>query len=168
MAYNKVILQGNLVRDWEVRYTQSGTAVASNGIAVSHKYKTQAGEQREETLFVDLTAFGRTGEIANQYTRKGSKVMVDGKLKLDQWEDKNGGGKRSKHTVTIETFQMLDSKPDSQQASPQYQQEGYATGGGVNNPSPQPQYQQQAAPQPQPQQGHQVMPLVEDDQIIPF
>ncbi len=111
--YNKIILVGNLTRDVEVRYSASNLAIANAGIAVNRKFKTQAGEQKEEVLFVDLSFFGRTAEIANQYLRKGSKVLVEGKLKLDQWTD-TSGTKRSKHSVMVDTLQMLDSKQEGE------------------------------------------------------
>ena len=107
--FNKVILVGNLTRDIELRYTPSGTAVGNTGIATSRKFKGGDGQQKEEVCFVDLTFFGRTAEIANQYLRKGSKVLVEGRLKFDSWEDQNGG-KRSKHSITVENMTMLDSK----------------------------------------------------------
>jgi len=119
--YNKVILAGNLTRDIEVRYTQGGTAIANTGIAVNRKFKAANGEQKEEILFIDLTFFGRTAEIANQYLKKGSKVLVDGRLKLDQWTAQDGS-KRSKHTVAVESFQMLGSKYDSTQPQQSYSQ----------------------------------------------
>jgi len=146
--YNKIILAGNLTRDVEVRYTQSGSAIGNTAIATSRKFKSQTGEQKEEVLFVDLTFFGRTAEIANQYLRKGSKVLVDGRLKLDQWTAQDGS-KRSKHSVTVENLQMLGSKDDAQ-------------GGGYNNApagdtysQPAPSYSapaSQAAPKAAPQQ----------------
>jgi len=111
--YNKIILAGNLTRDVEIRYTQSGSAIGNTAIATSRKFKSQTGEQKEEILFVDITFFGRTAEIANQYLRKGSKVLVDGRLKLDQWTAQDGS-KRSKHSVTVENLQMLGSKDDEQ------------------------------------------------------
>ncbi|MGB5505525.1 MAG: single-stranded DNA-binding protein [Sulfurovum sp.] len=110
--YNKIILAGNLTRDIEIKYTQSGSAIGSTAIATSRKFKSQTGEQKEEVLFVDLTFFGRTAEIANQYLRKGSKVLVDGRLKLDQWTAQDGS-KRSKHSVTVENLQMLGSKDEA-------------------------------------------------------
>lgn len=110
--YNKIILAGNLTRDIEIRYTQSGSPIASTAIASSRKFKSQTGEQKEEILFVDITFFGRTAEIANQYLRKGSKVLVDGRLKLDQWTAQDGS-KRSKHSVSIENLQMLGNKEDN-------------------------------------------------------
>ena len=110
--YNKVILAGNLTRDVEVRYTPSGTAIGNTGLAVNRKFKAATGEQKEETMFVDITFFGRTAEIANQYLRKGSKVLVDGRLKLDQWTAQDGS-KRSKHSVTVENLQMLGSRDEN-------------------------------------------------------
>jgi len=110
--YNKIILAGNLTRDVEVRYTQGGSAIGNTAIATSRKFKSATGEQKEEVLFVDLTFFGRTAEIANQYLRKGSKVLVDGRLKLDQWTAQDGS-KRSKHSVTVENLQMLGSRDEA-------------------------------------------------------
>jgi len=98
--FNKTILVGNLTRDIELRYSQGGQAIANTGIATSRKYKAQNGEQKEEVMFIDLTFFGRTGEVANQYLRKGSKVLVEGRLILGQWTDQNGN-KRSKHFSPI-------------------------------------------------------------------
>ncbi|DAB40273.1 MAG TPA: single-stranded DNA-binding protein [Sulfurovum sp. UBA12169] len=111
--YNKVILAGNLTRDIEIRYTQGGSVIGSTGIAVSRKFKSQTGEQKEETTFVDLTFFGRTAEIANQYLHKGGKVLVDGRLKLDQWTAQDGT-KRSKHSVIVENLQMIGCRDDTQ------------------------------------------------------
>ncbi|MBU1667479.1 single-stranded DNA-binding protein [bacterium] len=111
--YNKVVLVGNLTRDVEIRYSQGGSAVGNVGIATSRKWKTPTGEQKDEVMFIDLTFFGRTAEIANQYLRKGSKVLVDGRLVFQQWTAQDGS-KRSKHAVTVETLQMLDTKADSQ------------------------------------------------------
>ncbi len=107
--YNKIIIAGHLSRDIEIRYTQSGSAIANTAIASSRKFKGADGQQKEEVLFVDLTFFGRTAEIVNQYLRKGSKVLVDGRLKLDQWTDQQGNN-RSKHKVDVESLQMLDNK----------------------------------------------------------
>jgi len=109
--YNKTVLMGNLTRDVEVRYSAGNLAIGNTGIAVNRKFKSKTGESKEEVLFIDLSFFGRTAEIANQFLRKGSKVLVEGRLKLDQWTDKSGG-KRSKHSVMVENLQMLDSKQD--------------------------------------------------------
>ena len=118
--YNKIILAGNLTRDIEIRYTQGGAAVGSTAIATTRKFKSQAGEQKEEVLFVDITFFGRTAEIANQYLRKGSKILVDGRLKLDQWTAQDGG-KRSKHSVTVENLTMLGKNGEPTEEQPTQQ-----------------------------------------------
>jgi single-strand DNA-binding protein len=108
-SFNKVILLGNLTRDPQLRYTPSQTAVVDFGIACNRKFRTQSGEDREEVVFVDCTAWGRQAEVINQYCTKGRPLFVEGRLKLDTWEDKQGGGKRSKMTVVIENFQLLGS-----------------------------------------------------------
>ncbi|MEJ2500010.1 MAG: single-stranded DNA-binding protein [Campylobacterales bacterium] len=144
--FNKVILVGNLTRDIELRYTQGGMAIAKTGIATNRKFKKQSGEQLDETMFIDITFFGRSGEVANQYLRKGSKVLVEGRLMLEQWTDQNGQ-KRSKHSINVEEMKMLDSRGDAQQG-------GYnaPTGNsGYNAPQPQQGYN---APQPQQQEGY--------------
>ena len=107
--YNKIILVGNLTRDIEMKYSQGGMAIAKTAIATSRKFKSQTGEQKEEVCFVDITFFGRSAEVANQYLRKGSKILVEGRLIFDQWVDQNGQ-KRSKHGVSVDTMQMLGSK----------------------------------------------------------
>lgn len=118
--YNKVVLVGNLTRDIELRYSQGGMGIAKTAIATSRKF-TSNGEKKEEVCFVDITFFGRSAEVANQYLRKGSKILVEGRLNFEQWVDQNGG-KRSKHSVTVETMQMLDSKNDNQQQGQQHPQ----------------------------------------------
>ncbi len=122
--YNKIILAGNLTRDVEIKYTSGGTAIATVGIASNRKFKSQTGEQKEEVLFVDVTFFGRQAEIVNQYLRKGSRILVDGRLKLDQWTAQDGS-KRSKHSITAESMTMLDTKgtnPQETQMSNTYSQ----------------------------------------------
>ena len=108
-SYNKVILIGNLTRDPELRYTAKGMAIARIGVAVSRKWRNEAGEMQEETTFVDVDAFGRQAETIGQYLKKGRPIMIEGRLRLDQWEDKNTGQKRSKLGVVLELFQFLDS-----------------------------------------------------------
>jgi single-strand DNA-binding protein len=132
--YNRVILVGNLTRDMEIRYTQSGSAIGKVGIATNRRYKAQSGEQKEEVMFIDLTFFGRTAEIANQYLRKGSKVLVEGRLVLEQWTAQDGT-KRSRHSVTVENMQMLDSRGENGGAT-NYGQSGdfgHRDGGGYDN-----------------------------------
>ena len=107
--YNKLILVGNLTRDLEVKYSQSGMAISKTAIATSRKFKSNTGEQKEEVCFVDLTFFGRSAEVAKQFLHKGSKVLIEGKLVFDQWTDQQGQ-RRSKHSVTVDIMQMLDSK----------------------------------------------------------
>ena len=105
--YNKIILVGNLTRDPQMRYLPSQMAVTDFGMAVNHKFKTKTGEDREEVLFIDCSAFGKAGEIINKYCQKGKQILVEGRLKYDTWEDKQGGGKRSKHSVVVDNFQFL-------------------------------------------------------------
>jgi single-strand DNA-binding protein len=157
--YNKVILVGNLTRDIELRYSQGGMAIANTAIATSRKFTTN-GEKKEEVCFVDITFFARSAEIANQYLRKGSKILVEGRLNFDQWVDQNGQ-KRSKHSVVVETMQMLDSKGDNQGSGANYnapdqgEQPSYqAPRQGYNAPAQQPSYnapeQQSYQPKQQP------------------
>jgi len=128
--YNQITLLGHIARDIEIRNAQSGTVIANTAIATTHKWKGQDGQPKEEVMFIDLTFFGRSGEIANQYLHKGSKVLILGRLKLDQWTDQNGN-KRSKHNVIVQDMKMLDGKPQQ----------------GQQHPAKQPQATQQQAPQ---------------------
>lgn len=118
--FNKIILVGNLTRDVEIKFTSSSLAVANTGIATNKKFKNQMGEEREEVMFIDITFFGRTAEIANQYLKKGSKVLVDGRLKLDQWTDSTGQ-KRSKHSLAVESMTMLGGREEEVMQQPIYQ-----------------------------------------------
>ena len=106
-SFNRVTLIGNLTRDPETKQLPSGTSVAEFGLASSRKFKTQDGEEREETCFVDCAAFGRQAEVIQQYCRKGKAIFVEGRLKYDQWDDKATGAKRSKLSVVVENFQFL-------------------------------------------------------------
>jgi len=107
-SYNKVLLLGNLTRDIELRYTPSNQAVANIGLAVNRRYRTAEGESREDTTFVDCEAWGRTAETMSRYLTKGRPVFIDGRLRLDQWQDKEGNN-RSKLKVVVENFQFVDS-----------------------------------------------------------
>jgi single-strand DNA-binding protein len=109
-SFNKVILLGNVTRDPELKYTPKGTAVAQIGLAVNRVYSNEQGEKVEEVTFVDVELFGRTAEIANEYLRKGRPVMFEGRLKLDTWDDKQTGQKRSKLKVIGETMQLLGGR----------------------------------------------------------
>ena len=110
-SFNKVILLGNLTRDPEVRYTPKGTAVTELGMAVNRVYTAENGEKREETTFVDVTLWGRTAEIAGEYLKKGRPVLIEGRLQLDTWDDKQSGQKRSKLKVVGEGLQLIGSRP---------------------------------------------------------
>lgn len=106
-SFNKVILLGNLTRDPELRYTPKGQAVAKLGLAVNRSYKLESGETREEVTFIDVDAWGKQAELIGQYLRKGNPLFVEGRLKLDQWDDKNTGQKVSKLRVVMENFQFI-------------------------------------------------------------
>ena len=106
-SFNKVILMGNLTRDPELRYTPKGTAIARIGLAVNRVWKTETGETREEVTFVDVDAFGKTAETISQYLKKGSPILVEGRLRLHTWEDKQTNQKQSKLRVDLETFKFV-------------------------------------------------------------
>ncbi len=151
---NKVMLMGNLTRDPELRYTPNNTPVCQLGIAVNRRWTDRnSNEQREETTFVDCDAFGRTAEVLSQYLRKGRPVYLEGRLKLDQWEDQQGN-KRSKLRVVVETFQFIDSRGGG---------DGGSGGGDNYAPARQSRPRQQQAPPPQ-EDFHQPV----DDDEIPF
>ena len=173
-SFNKVILMGNLTRDPQLKYLPSQTAVVEFGLACNRRFKTQAGEDKEEVTFVDCTAFGRTGEVINQYFTKGKPIFIEGRLKYDQWEDKQGGGKRSKITIVVENFQFVGGRegqgggggaPDAggneydQRPARPMAARGAPAGAGPNRGAPRP------APQQEP-------PFSEDQQFkdddIPF
>ena len=127
-SYNKVLLMGNLTRDPEVKYTPKGTALANLGLAVNRVWTTESGEQKEEVTFIDIEVWGRQAETAGQYLSKGRPVFVEGRLKLDSWEDKESGQKRNKLKVVAERVQFLgaprggaefkDEEPASEGAAP--------------------------------------------------
>jgi single-strand DNA-binding protein len=108
-SFNKVILVGNLTRDPELRYSGKGTAIAKLGVAVNRTWTSETGEKKEETTFVDVDVFGRTAENVGQYLRKGSPLLVEGRLRLETWEDKQTNQKRSKLSVVAEYIQFLGS-----------------------------------------------------------
>lgn len=108
-SFNKVILAGNLTRDPELRYTPSGVAIARISLAINRSWRSESGENREEVTYVEVDAFRRQAETLGQYLKKGSPLLVEGRLKLDQWEDKQSGQKRSRLGVVLDSFQFLDS-----------------------------------------------------------
>lgn len=109
-SFNKVLLMGNLTRDPQVKHLPSNVIVAEFGLATSRRYRSAAGEDRDETTFVDCTAFGRQAEVISQFCRKGKPVFIEGRLKYDSWEDKQTGGRRSKLTVVVENFQFVGGR----------------------------------------------------------
>ncbi len=157
--FNKVILAGNLTRDPELRYTPKGTAVAKLGMAINRSWTTETGEKREEATFVDVDAFGKQAEVISQYLRKGRSLLVEGRLRLESWDDKQTGAKRSKLGVVLESFSFLDSG----------NREGGGGGGGGSAPqagaapAPRPQRPAPSAPAPASQDG----PPPDDDDV-PF
>ncbi len=106
--FNKVFLMGNLTRDPELRYTPKGTAIAKLGLAVNRSWRDDSGQTKEEVTFVDIDAFGRQAETLGQYMKKGRPIFIEGRLRLDSWEDKQTNQKRSKLGVVLESFQFLD------------------------------------------------------------
>lgn len=108
-SYNKVLLMGNLTRDVELRQIPSGQSVAKIGLAVNRRWRDANGEDREEVTYVDCEAWGKQAEVMAKYLAKGRPVFVEGRLKLDQWEDKEGN-KQSKMRVVVEAFQFIDSR----------------------------------------------------------
>jgi len=147
--YNKIILVGNLTREVDLRYSPTGTAIAKFGIATNRTYKDNVtGENKQETMFIDVTVFGRSAEIANQYLRKGSRILVEGRLVLDQWVDSTGQ-KRSKHSVVAEKIQFMETKAEAEKNR---NYENYET--------PQ--------PQSQPKQNNDIPSIDIDEDEIPF
>jgi len=119
--FNKVYIMGNLTRDPELRYTPKGAATAKLSMAVNRKWRTDAGEDREEVTFVDIDAWGKQAETIAQHCKKGRPLFVEGRLKLDQWDDKTTGQKRSALKVVLEGFQFIGGRPaetDGQGAAP--------------------------------------------------
>lgn len=116
--FNRIILCGNLTRDPSMKFLPNQTPLVEFGLAVNRKFKVN-GEDREEVLFIDCALFGKGAEVINQYCTKGGQLLVEGRLKLDTWEDKQGGGKRSKHSVIVENFQLMGQRRDDSSQDPQ-------------------------------------------------
>jgi single-strand DNA-binding protein len=108
-SYNKVLLMGNLTRDPELRYAGNGTAICKIGLAINRRFQDQGGEWKEEVTFVDVTIFGKRGEAFAKFHTKGKSAFIEGRLRLDSWEDKNGGGKRTKLEVIAENWEFVGS-----------------------------------------------------------
>lgn len=115
--YNKIVMVGHLTRDFEIRSTKGGTIVGTSGLATNRKWG-----DNEEVCFVDITMFGKTAEIAGSRLTKGEAILVEGRLKLDRWEDKDGN-KRSKHSIVVESFQFLGGGGGKPEAAPAAEEE---------------------------------------------
>ncbi|MCI7766217.1 MULTISPECIES: single-stranded DNA-binding protein [unclassified Helicobacter] len=159
--FNKVILVGNLTRDVELRYLPSGAALARLGLATNRRYKKQDGTQAEEVCYIDANLFGRTAEVANQYLKKGSQVLIEGRLVLESWTD-NTGTKRSKHSIAAENMQMLGQRQNANE-NVGYGESGYASG------YEQQEVYQKPSPQVQRPQKEPDLPVIDiNDDEIPF
>lgn len=119
--YNRVIIAGNLTRDPQVRFLSNEKAVTNFGLAINNRYRDKNGESKEEVTFVDVTCWGRTAELVGQYLTKGSSCLIEGRLKLDSWEQ--DGERKSKLTVTAESVQFLDSRKSEGRPPPQQRSE---------------------------------------------
>lgn len=161
---NKVILIGNLTRDPEIKFTAKGTAVADISLAINRSFASEGGEKREETTYVDVTLWGRTAEIANEYLKKGRPVFIEGRLQLDTWEDKTSGQKRSKLHVVGENLQFLGGRQGNEGGGSDDEGSsssgGYSRGGGGQQRS-------QGGGQSAPPASRPAPPADEDDDI-PF
>jgi single-strand DNA-binding protein len=156
--YNKVILIGNLTRDPELRYTSGGLAIAKLGLAVKRTWRdANSNEQKEEVTFVDIDAFGKQAETLGQYMKKGRPIMIEGRLRLDTWEDKQTNQKRSKLGVVLESFQFLDFRGAEDGAAPSPRPKSAPTAAAAPP---------QAASDPTPAAEAEEQPQAEDD--VPF
>ena len=151
---NKVILIGNVTRDPEVKFTSKGSAVTDIGLAINRNYTLDNGEKREETTFVDVELWGRLAEIAGEYAKKGRPLYVEGRLRMDTWEDKASGQKRSRMKVVGENLQLLGGRTEGGGGRP--------TGGGEHESHEAPAPRRTAPPPSRP------APSSEPDDDIPF
>ena len=146
-SLNKVLLMGNLTRDPELRVTPKGTPICQFSLAINRQFKMESGESREEVIYVDIEAWGKQGETIAKYMTKGRPLYVEGRLRLDQWEDKNTKEKRSRMKVVLENFQFLGGRNDGPAAG------GGGEGGESRYPAPAPRSAPRpAAPAPAPQE----------------
>lgn len=118
MSINKCVISGNLTRDMEVRTTASGMAIGRFGVAVNERRKNQSGEWEDVPNFVDCVMFGRRAEALAQYLAKGAKVAIEGHLRYSTWEDRNGGGKRSKLEVVVDEVELMSRSDGQRQSKP--------------------------------------------------
>ena len=141
-SVNKVILVGNVTRDPEVKFTPKGTPVTGVGLAINRSYTRDNGEKHEEVIFVDVELWGRTAEVAGNYAKKGRQIYVEGRLRLDSWEDKASGQKRNRLKVVGETLHLLGTRPPGSRGG-----EGEEEGGGHQEPRSQHSSRPAAPPQ---------------------
>jgi single-strand DNA-binding protein len=135
-SYNRIIMMGNLTRDPQLKYLPNNTAVCEFGLAVNHRWRDRDGNQREEVCFVDLAAFGRQGEVINQYMSKGRPILVEGRLKYDTWTGQDGQ-KRSKHSVVVDNFQFVGPREGGGQGGGQERAQGtYSQQDAYGQPGP--------------------------------
>jgi single-strand DNA-binding protein len=168
-SLNKVMLMGNITRDIELRHTPSNLAVATIGMAMNHRWRTPEGEQKEDVTFVDCDAWGKTAELIAQYFAKGRPIMIEGRLKLDTWQDKKTNENRSKLKVVIENFYFVDSKPGSGGGAGGAEGGSSANGGGWSpRQNPQPRQSQPAAAGAAPTSAPSAPPPQMDADDIPF
>ncbi len=164
-SLNKVMLIGNLTRDPEVRYTPKGSAVCDLALAVNRSYTADNGEKREEVTYVDIVVWAKLAEIAGKYLQKGAPVFVEGRLQMDQWDDKQTGVKRTKIRVVAENFQFLGRREGAAGAAGSGDDEG-----GGFRPAARPAQRPQAARQEQPATEFGEGPITDglEDDDIPF
>lgn len=117
-SFNKVFLMGNLTRDPELKYIPSGSALCEFGLAVNRTWNAKDGSKKEEVSFFDCQAWARTAEVICEYMKKGRPIFVEGYMKQERWDDKNGGGSRSKIKVVVERFQFIGGKQDQDGGAP--------------------------------------------------
>lgn len=154
-SVNKVILIGNVTRDPEVKFTPKGSAVTDIGLAINRNYTLENGEKREEVTFIDVELWGRLAEIAGEYAKKGRPVYIEGRLRMESWEDKASGQKRSRLKVVGENLQLLGSRPGGSGGEPE-------SGGGSRERS------EQRPAAARPAQRPAAPPPAEGDDDIPF
>jgi single-strand DNA-binding protein len=135
-SLNKVMLIGNVTRDPELKYTPKGSAVADLGLAINRNYTNQSGEKVEEVTYVDVELWGRLAEIAGEYARKGRSIFIEGRLRIDSWEDKQSGQKRNRLKVVGEGLQLLGSRPGGQSGGTAGDAEGEAPAARPSRPAP--------------------------------
>ena len=159
-SLNKVLLMGNLTRDPELRVTPKGTPICQFSLAINRQFKMESGESREEVIFVDIEAWGKQGETIAKYMTKGRPLYVEGRLRLDQWEDKNTKEKRSRMKVVLEQFQFLgDSRGGGG---------GPAAGGGMESGIDQTASPERHSPPPRPTSGSKPASQENLDEDVPF